>query len=559
MIRVTATGLASRVVHIRAVSAGTMPTTTFSERWKLGRTAALLVPVCAIALAFLPVATAGAEGTAGAEAMTSAAKWSQPAVLNDCPGTGAPHVVFPSDSPTHGTGPGAIVWSASSPCPAGAGVLVAAISPEDVPSQPALPRTANGQTIALRGSVAATPGPYGRIVIAGASAGEHTAPAGELLLTEGRADGPFASPTALGGPASTFAFTTAYLGDVAFASLIDAPSGSAAQPSGASEEHLQAGRVGSVRPGASPGGAGNDDAGDAGTGDAGAGDPGAGDEGDVQLRVQRHHADSFAAPAQVGAAGAGTSSVQALTIALDYRSDALAVWSQQGSVYARELPASGAPQPVQRLGPGPPPGARIAAVLSDDDRAIVAWSDRHDGQTSVYVSRSQPGVRFTGPQLLEEFPDPPDLPAYVVSPRLVRLSSESVMLAWTGAPAGHWAIRVAAIDMHGVRPPSTISPAGQDALLAALAPGPDDEAFALWTEPLQSTAGLDLGAQAIFAARGFDAYPGHTAFAAGEEVAPPGPNSEATVALDPDSDRAVAAWRTGAGELAYAIRAPGAP
>src|SRR5271154_2829636 len=256
----------------------------------------LLAFVCTtVALVAQPVATAAAEG------MTATGKWTQPTILSGCPGTGAPHVVFPSDSPTHGTGPGAIVWSTSSPCPAGAGVLVAAISPEDddVPGQPALPRTASGQTIALRGSVAATPGPYGRIVIAGASAGEHTAPAGELLLTEGRAGGPFASPTALGGPASTFAFTTAYLGDVALASLIDAPRESA-----------------------------------------------------TQLRVQRHHADRFAAPALLGATGAaGSSSVQALTVALDYRSDALAVWSAQGPLYARGLPPAGTPQPLQRLGP----------------------------------------------------------------------------------------------------------------------------------------------------------------------------------------------------------------
>jgi hypothetical protein len=551
-----------------------------ARRRKLARM--VLVLACAITLAALPVAadgegttagavgaqtagaegaqtagaegaqTAGAEGaqTAGAEGVMAVGKWTQPAILSSCPGTGTPHVVFPSDSPTHGTGPGAIVWSTSSPCPAGAGVLVAAISPEDddIPGQAAPPRTANGQTIALRGSVAATPGPYGRIVIAGASAGgEGATPAGELLLSEGRAGGPFASPTALGGPASTFAFTTAYLGDVAFASLIDGPSGDGGGG------QLQAGRAGF-----SPGGAGNDGTG----GGGGSAEPGAGGDdggGGVQLRVQRHHANRFAAPDLIGATGAESSSVQTLTVALDYRSDALAVWSAQGSLYARELPASGAPQPAQRLGPGPPPGARIAAVLSDDDRAIVAWSDRHDGQTSVYVSRSQPGVRFTGPQLLEEFPDPPDLPDYVVSPRLIRLSSESVMLAWTGAVAGHWAIRVAAIDMHGVHPAGTISPPGRDALLADLAPGPDDEALALWTEPLQTAAGLDVGSQAIFAARGFDAYPGRTAFAAGESIAPPGPNSEATVALDPDSDRAVAAWRTGAGALAYAIRAPGAP
>ena len=143
-----------------------------ARRRKLAWMVALLVLACAITLAALPVAadgegtTTGAVGaqTAGAEGVTAAGKWTQPAILSSCPGTGAPHVVFPSDSPTHGTGPGAIVWSTSSPCPAGAGVLVAAISPEDddVPGQAAPPRTANGQTIALRGSVAATPGPYGR-------------------------------------------------------------------------------------------------------------------------------------------------------------------------------------------------------------------------------------------------------------------------------------------------------------------------------------------------------------------------------------------------------------
>jgi hypothetical protein len=457
-------------------------------------TTRLLALVCAIALLELPAGAAGADATAGAS------KWSPPATLSGCTGTGAPHVIFPSDSPTHGTGPGAIVWSASLPCPGGAGVRVAAISPEDIPAAPARPRTAAGRPLALRGPLDATAGPYGRVVIAAASAGEHTTPAGSLLLTEGPAGGPFAAPIAVGGPTSTFAFTTAYLGDVALLSP---------------------------------------------------------EAGGVRLRVQRHHANRFAAPAQATAdAGA---SIGALTVALDYRSDALAVWARRGSVYARELPAGGAPHAIQRLGPGPPPGARIAAVLSDDDRAIVAWTDRRAGQTSVYVSRSEPGVRFGVPQLLERFPDPPDLPTYADSPQIVRLSSESVMIAWTGAEAGHWVIRTAAIDLNGVHPPSTISPPGSDALLAALAPGPDDEALALWTEPQPTPTGLDLGRQAIFAARGFDAPPGQTSFAAGEQVAPPGPNSDVTVALDPNSDRAIAAWRTGAGAIAYAIRAAGAP
>jgi len=457
-----------------------------------------LVLGCAAAFLLLP---AGATDAAG---LTATGKWTQPAILSECPGTGALHVVFPEDSPTQGTGPGAIVWSASSPCPAGVGVQVAAISPEGIPGAPIRPRTAAGRTIALRGPLDATAGPHGRVVIAGTSAERQTGTAGGLLLTEGRAGGPFAPPLTLGGRAGTFSFATAYLGDAALASLADSH-----------------GRT------------------------------------DLQLRVQRYYASAFAPPARVSATGSG--GVEALTVALDFRSDRLVVFSRDGSLFARELPGKGAPHALQRLGPSPPAGAHIAAVLSDDNRAIVAWTVRHDGQTSVYVSHSQPGVRFAAPQLLEEFPDPPGLPGYVDSPQLIRLSSESVVLAWTGAVAGHWAIRAAAIDQGGVLPPSTLSPAGSDALLAGLAPGPNDEALALWTQPQPTPAGLDLGSQAIFAARGFDGYPEQVKFAAPELLAPPGPNSDATVAFDPDSDRAVAAWRTGAGALAYSVRAPGAP
>jgi hypothetical protein len=496
-----------------------------------------LVLGCAAAFLLVPV-------NANAEDVSAPGKWSQPAILSDCPGTGAPHVVFPEDSPTHGTGPGAIVWSVTAPCPSGtsAGVLVAPISAADLPGRPAAPRTATGATIALRGPVSATGGPRGRVVIAAASVGEpepgsgtesesesktggNRTPGGrgqgtregELLLTEGSAGGPFTAPLALGGPAGTFSFATAYLGDAALASLADLH-----------------GRT------------------------------------DLQLRVQRFYAPAFAPPTLVSAAAAGRdpgtggdagtgSSIEALTVALDFRSDRLVVFAREGSLFARELPGKGAPHAAQRLGPSPPAGAHVAAVLSDDDRAIVAWSVRHGGLTSVYVSHSQAGVRFTAPQLLEEFADPPGLPGYVSSPQLIRLSSESVMLAWTGALAGHWAIRAAAIDQNGVLPPNTISPTGRDALLAGLAPGPNDEALALWSEPQPSATGLDLGEQAIYAARGFDGYPEQVKFAGPELLAPSGPNSDATVAFDPDSDRAVAAWHTGAGALAYAVRAPGAP
>jgi hypothetical protein len=71
---------------------------------------------------------------------------------------------------------------------------------------------------------------------------------------------------------------------------------------------------------------------------------------------------------------------------------------------------------------------------------------------------------------------------------------------------------------------------------------------------------LDLGDQAVYAARGIDAYPGRTIFTAPELVtAPgaPGSSGEAAVAVDPDSDRAIAAWRTSPGAIYYSLRALG--
>ena len=67
-------------------------------------------------------------------------------------------------------------------------------------------------------------------------------------------------------------------------------------------------------------------------------------------------------------------------------------------------------------------------------------------------------------------------------------------------------------------------------------------------------ARVDLQRQAIFAARGFDAYPGRTVFGAAEQVATPAAVTDATVALDPASDRALALWRGEGARVEYAIR-----
>jgi hypothetical protein len=434
-----------------------------------------------------------------------AASWSAPAALGGCAGSEAPWAVFPADSPKHATGPGAVVWSTERGCPGGARVLVAAIGAGGTPAAPSALRTGGRQALALRGPLAVAGGPHGGVVVS-ASVSDPGAPGtAQGLFTQGRASGPLSPASATGGPASPIAMATAYLGDVAIASP-------------AAEAHgLTA----------------------------------------VRLRVERHHASSFepAVPVSRGAAGA----VESLRVALDYRSDALVTWSQGGALYARELPASGRAHPIQRLAASAP-DARIAALISDDNRAILAWAEQRGAQTSIYLDISASGVRFHRPVLLERFSDPDGLRSPGDSPSLIRLSSESVMLAWSGSEAGHWVVHTAPIDLRGMRAIQTMPTPGADALLAALAAGPAGDALVLWTEPQLGAAGVaDSNEAAIFAARGIDAYPGLSIFGEPEQVAPFGPNSDPALAVDPGSDRALAVWRGAGGVIDYAIRSAGAP
>ncbi len=407
---------------------------------------------------------------------------------------------FPRDKPTHATGKGAIVGATTGSCAAG-GTLISTIAANDVPGPPTPLRSPDGARLTLRPPLALAPAPHGRLVIAGSA----PATGGSGQLVQGSAGGPFATLGTIAGAASQNALATGYLGDLA-----------AASPTGG------------------------------GSGRAG-----------VRVDVERYFAGALS-PSRIVAAQPGA--LSALTVALNFRSDALAVWAQGGSLYARELPATSAPHPIERLGPGTPAGARIAAVLT------------------TTTARSSPGPTGMPARPASTSRDPP--PACAWRAPLARTLSRSARPARLRrlAPARPPVLgerddgldgrpsRPLGRPHRGDRPPRCARhqhdlPSRRDALLADLAPGPDGEALALWAEPQPSPVGLDLDLdrQAIFAARGFDAYPGRTVFAAGEQVAPPGPNSGATIALDPDTDRAIAVWRTGAGAIAYAIRAPGAP
>ena len=425
-------------------------------------------------------------------------RWSAPGLLSACPETSAPQVIFPSDSPSHGTGPGAVVWGAARACPGGEGARVAPIGAGDVPAGVGEEGADAPHRLDLRGALIAARAPRGKIVIAGGTPAEDRVGA---LLREGSAAGPFAPLASSEGQPGPIALASGYLGDVALLAAVQGAPG---------EEGLR-------------------------------------------LRVQRYYADGFGH--WIGVSGARAGPIASLTSAMDYRSDVLAVWWQEGAIDAREVPAGDIGRPVQRLATAAA-GPELTALLSDDDHGIVAWSERRRGETSVYLDVSRRGVRFGPPRLVEHFADPDgaDLPA--VGVHLVRLSSESVLMVWAGAAGGRWVVRAAAIELGGPGPISTLAAPGGDAQLAAVAAGPRDEALALWSEPQPSAVAGPVPSSALFAARVIEPHPAGTVFGAPEQLAPPGAYADATLAIDPDSGRGLAVWEAGGGSLEYSIRTP---
>jgi len=242
--------------------------------------------------------------------------------------------------------------------------------------------------------------------------------------------------------------------------------------------------------------------------------------------------------------------LETLATAMDYRTAAIAAWCSAGMLYARSLPGVQLPaQPVQRLGEcGRRPS--LAALVSDDGRAIVAWIAREAGRTRVFAVISQPGIRFGAPSLLTSYADPRATPPPDGALRLVRLSSGRVLIAWPGVADGRYVVRLAHVSVTGVQRALTLSRSAGDALLDDLVPGPRGDWLALWSQPRG-------GAPALYAAYGGLTPAGSPVHGAPEEVAGDvGPGS-AQVAFDPDSDRAIAAWRTAAGALASASRDAG--
>jgi hypothetical protein len=485
------------------------------------------------------------------------ARWSPPARPAGCARAlaldAAPLIVFPSSGPQARSGPGALIWAAPPRCHvadagvedvggtaaaahalgriaagAAAGASAEAVGASfDAGDLPGSGGPLSGGAGDLTAIMAAAGTAAGQVVVAGSAAATGVLAEGAAatgVLAEGRTVGAFATARPLGGPPAPIAASSSYLGDTVLASPVP---------------QRRAGWA-------------------------------------IAVRVQRHYSRAFAAPRVIPV---GPGPVSAVAATMDYRADILLVWAARGGVYARAIARSSRIEPAHRLG-NAAADPEIQALISDDGHAIVAWSSRAAApngvlRTTIALSISGADLAFKQPRVLERFTDLRGYTLPAGSLRLVRLSSEAVMIAWTGIDGGRYVVRASPVSLRrGAWAPvvvsgSTALPHGTagtaaritDAVLAALVPGPDAEALALWSAaPRRSSGAPNLQRRAIFAARGHYAGPGEVSFEAPEGLAPPGPNGPPAVAFDPGSGRALAAWAAlGAGgtRIVYALRAAG--
>jgi hypothetical protein len=474
------------------------------SRKPLGRGPAMaLALVSAVALGGLlwltVVAQAGtgarrADGAHAVLASSTPRAWSPPSTVRACGVDSGPQVAFPSESPSTPTGPGAIVWASerpgcgalSAPSAGGpSGVGVAAIGPLD--------RAMLARTQSLGGSsragILAVGGSLGRITVAAPVQGPSVPAAGAAAVLQGRATRPLGSPTLLTGQGDQLALTRAYLGDVATATVVPGPA--------------------------------------------------------ISVRVERYFQRTFGR-ARLIAIPAGR--VTALTATMDYRSDVLVAWQQDGAIYAHMLRASGRPDPTQLVGPSAP-DPQLRALVSDNDHGMIAWASTDSpkdspARTRVSLDLSAAGVRFGVPRLLASFPDPQQVCLRASCLGLVRLSTENVMMAWTVAEHGRYVIRGAPAVFAATRPTTRLSDPGAQAVLVDLAAGPAGEAVALWESAPRAAGGFDARRTELWAARTVLGLHDRVGLAAPEMVAPAGPTFAPSVAVDPATDRAVAAWLT---------------
>jgi hypothetical protein len=336
--------------------------------------------------------------------------------------------------------------------------------------------------------LAATGTSMGRIAVAGPLGASAGAGSGGTEVLQGRAPGPLVPARTLAGSGRLMSLARAYLGDAAIATVQRRP-----------------------RPA-------------------------------IAVSVERFFRSGFGPVRLIPIAGGR---VSALTATMDYRSDVLVAWQQNGAIYAHMLRASGRPERTQLVGPSAPrPG--LQALVSDNDHGMIAWSSggsrERGARTEVMLALSGAGVRFDSHRLVASSVDAQGAASAAGSLALVRLSSENVMLSWTDTERGHLVVRAVPAVFAGSGPSVRLSDPARQSVLAALAPGPAGEAIALWRTTPRGR--FDGTRSELWAARAFIERHGRVGLRPPERVAGAGANLAASVAVDPATDRPVAAWLT---------------
>jgi hypothetical protein len=439
-------------------------------------------PLAAI-LACCLLAAGTAHATPGA--------WSAPTMLSGCVLASGPQVAFPSESPSVATGPGAIVWAEDPRCgsaaarPAGAAPELSVAAIAAAGAKPARRQPLEGR---LQFGLAATGASKGRIAVAAQLRARPGSGRSGAEVLQGRAPGPLSPARTLSAGDGPVSLTRAYLGDAAIAAVQRRPRRA------------------------------------------------------IAVSVERFFRSGFG-PVRLLPIPSGR--VSALTATMDYRSDVLLAWQQNGAIFAHMLRASGRPEPTQRVGESAP-SPRLQALVSDNDHGMIAWSTRaaHGGRsrTQVLLALSGSGVRFDSHRIVASFTDARGIASAPGSLALVRLSSENVMLSWTDSEGGRMVVRAAPAVFAGTAPAARLSDPARQSVLAALAPGPAGEAVALWRSTPPSRSGFDGSHAELWAARAFIERHGRVGFSRAERVTSEAANVAPSLAVDPASDRPVAAW-----------------
>ena len=190
----------------------------------------------------------------------------------------------------------------------------------------------------------------------------------------------------------------------------------------------------------------------------------------------------------------GTGRPGAVAAAVGQGGDVLVAWVRGGLgggravVEARYRPAGGSWGPIDDLGAAVYPETVLSAAVAPNGRAYVTWQTavRSEAETSLTVSaavRPAGTARFHGAQVLERVTarTPNDGRADPVL--TLAGAGAGALFAWTGWEGTIWRVRVAGTDSRGrFGPPQSVSAAGRNSGLGALAALPNGRASLVWSD-----------------------------------------------------------------------------